>query len=335
MMGGLLHRADQLQEAEAFRAPPPLRATSLSFLELINFMEVGPGTPGAPSPAAHAPPPAAAAAPSGASSAMDFEAAHGWADGGIDAGAADRPYAAAGAMDAVAAGAARCAALGGGFLPSPFCEGAGDACGHRCSTSGSQTPSLDGATRGGQELTMAAVKVEEGDETFNFMFCSLPTIEQSLDSHESAEFDEFLKSSDGEAGAVSEPSPRHVLGALVNTPRSAPPLGQCDSWDSQKSVESEVLRRAMRKTMSEAGPGTNRPPKRGSLSALLPKDKLARKRASARRYYHNQQNKVYHFSDTISKLERENTTLAKELKQAFKRLDLLKKASRMVGQLPC
>lgn len=84
------------------------------------------------------------------------------------------------------------------------------------------------------------------------------------------------------------------------------------------------------RSYSEAGPGTNRPPKRGSLSAMMPKDKLTRKRAAARRYYHNQKNKVYDFEDEINKLEHENHTLSMELKNAVTRLNFLKQARALL-----
>lgn len=75
---------------------------------------------------------------------------------------------------------------------------------------------------------------------------------------------------------------------------------------------------------SMAGPGTNRPPKEGSQSALLSEEKLSRKRASARRYYHNQKNKVFDFEDSIKKLEVENKDLQAELKAALERLEFLR-----------
>lgn len=83
---------------------------------------------------------------------------------------------------------------------------------------------------------------------------------------------------------------------------------------------------AIQRSYSTAGPGTNRPPKDGSLSALLPKDKLNRKRAAARRYYHNQKNKAVDYEVTIARLETENTALGKELMNALKKLELLKKS---------
>ena len=81
---------------------------------------------------------------------------------------------------------------------------------------------------------------------------------------------------------------------------------------------------------SEAGPGTNRPPKEGSQSALLPKDKLSRKRAAARRYYHNQKNKVIDYEEAISRLETENATLAQELALALEKLEMLRQSQGLL-----
>lgn len=80
------------------------------------------------------------------------------------------------------------------------------------------------------------------------------------------------------------------------------------------------------RSYSTAGPGTNRPPKDGSQSALLPKDKLSRKRAAARRYYHNQRNKAVDYEVAIARLETENQALSKELVNALKQLEHLKKS---------
>ena len=80
------------------------------------------------------------------------------------------------------------------------------------------------------------------------------------------------------------------------------------------------------RSYSTAGPGTNRPPKDGSQSALLPKDKLNRKRAAARRYYHNQRNKAVDYEVVIARLETENQALSKELVDALKKLEHLKKS---------
>lgn len=87
------------------------------------------------------------------------------------------------------------------------------------------------------------------------------------------------------------------------------------------------LKPQLKLAYSQAGPGTNRPPKEGSLSAKMPSDKLQRKRAAARRYYHNQKNKVVDYEATISKLEMENQTLSLELMNALKRLEMLKKSN--------
>ena len=86
---------------------------------------------------------------------------------------------------------------------------------------------------------------------------------------------------------------------------------------------------------STAGPGTNRPPKDGSMSAQLPREKLSRKRAAARRYYHNQKNKAVDYEVTISCLESENQSLSKELMNALKQLELLKKAHQLAPMLVC
>lgn len=80
------------------------------------------------------------------------------------------------------------------------------------------------------------------------------------------------------------------------------------------------------RSYSTAGPGTNRPPKDGSQSALLPKEKLNRKRAAARRYYHNQRNKAVDYEVAIERLETENQALSKELMNALKQLEHLKKS---------
>jgi len=80
------------------------------------------------------------------------------------------------------------------------------------------------------------------------------------------------------------------------------------------------------RSYSTAGPGTNRPPKEGSQSALLPKDKLNRKRAAARRYYHNQRNKAVDYEVAIARLETENQALSKELVNALQKLEHLRKS---------
>eukprot|EP00951_Prasinocladus_malaysianus_P000051 scaffold394_cov41-Prasinocladus_malaysianus.AAC.2 len=80
-----------------------------------------------------------------------------------------------------------------------------------------------------------------------------------------------------------------------------------------------------RRVFSQAGPGTNRPPKEGSLSAKLTKEKLSRKRAAARRYYHNQKNKVFEYEEVVRALEAENKAVSDDLRAAIKRLDVLKK----------
>jgi len=87
---------------------------------------------------------------------------------------------------------------------------------------------------------------------------------------------------------------------------------------------------ARARAYSEAGPGTNRPPKEGSQSAMLPKDKLSRKRAAARRYYHNQKNKVIDYEEAIARLQLENTNLAQELALAVEKLEMLRKAHGVI-----
>lgn len=122
---------------------------------------------------------------------------------------------------------------------------------------------------------------------------------------------------------------------------SASGMGRCHSVEvSQKHLQGDLhgllarsyssITPGVKRTYSAAGPGTNRPPKEGSQSALLPKDKLQRKRAAARRYYHNQKNKAVDYEVTISNLETENHALSRELMNALKQLEMLKKAKSAV-----
>jgi hypothetical protein len=82
----------------------------------------------------------------------------------------------------------------------------------------------------------------------------------------------------------------------------------------------------LKRPKSAPGTGTNRPPKRGSVSAQLPAEKLDRKRAAARRYYHNQKNKVVDYEEVVTRLELENAALKGDIQVALEKLEFLKQA---------
>ena len=119
--------------------------------------------------------------------------------------------------------------------------------------------------------------------------------------------------------AAAEPNAalQHPVSAAVPVPVSMDLLSRSLSVAAPQQLG---------RSYSTAGPGTNRPPKDGSQSALLPKDKLNRKRAAARRYYHNQRNKAVDYEVAITRLETENQALSQELVDALKKLEHLKKS---------
>jgi len=167
-------------------------------------------------------------------------------------------------------------------------------------------------------------------------------------------FETFLRAHSEVAGAEARQPPRAAQEAGSERPlrldsggRSLS-VGACNTGSSAMlgapNAAANMTRHASLATATPtattrkktcAGPGTNRPPKRGSVSAQLPQDKLARKRAAARRYYHNQKNKMVDYEDVVSQLERENVELKRALQLATERLSLVRQERGGQRLQPC